>query len=492
MGLTLLGILARLAPIVAHRFHQDEAIYSQWALQVTTGRDPWLSHFPVDKPPLFIYVLALFFNVFGPSESVARLPSELASAVSLFLIYLLARRLYGRPTAIVALALMAVSPLNILFAPTAFTDPLMTALVLAALWLAASRRWAWSGIALGLAFICKPQAVLFLPLVLALNVLSDRDASEPSGGPTGADPLGRWRSIWAVWPAPVREGVAFAAGFCVAVAPAFVWDAFRAQRPGFLEQSAISYGGLALAPIAQWAGRADQWRAILAYVTASPVLDGVLIGGALVLLAYDWMRRPFGAGSQRRARLDLCLVAFVLFYLAVHVVVNFNVWDRYMLPLAPCLLLLLARVLMLPWELGAGLPRVVPLRAAFGIGVAVLLVVSTLRPAEDASAGRYPVGGDHGAYDGLTDLVSYFRGHVPGGAVVYHRWLGWHYSFYMFDFPYQFQWYTTPEELTAHAAAHPDFAAFRRVPELDLVDAGGVAVEAGRAGVAAAVRDVPG
>ena len=48
-------------------------------------------------------------------------------------------------------------------------------------------------------------------------------------------------------------------------------------------------------------------------------------------------------------------------------------------------------------------------------------------------------------------------------SIVYHQWLGWHYSFYMFDFPYQFQYYATPEELTAHAAAHagsPRFVAF--------------------------------
>jgi hypothetical protein len=98
-----------------------------------------------------------------------------------------------------------------------------------------------------------------------------------------------------------------------------------------------------------------------------------------------------------------------------------------------------------------------------GVAIATLLLLTVLRPAQDAAASRFPIGGDHGAYDGFTDLVAYFRGHVPGGSIVYHQWLGWHYSFYMFDFPYQFQYYATPEELTAHAAAHagsPRFVAF--------------------------------
>jgi hypothetical protein len=467
VGLALVGILARLAPIVAHHFHQDEAIYSHWALQVTTGRDPWLSRFPVDKPPLFIYVLALFFNLFGPSESVARLPSELASAVSLFLVYLLARRLWGHSTAFIALALMALSPLNILFAPTAFTDPLMTSLVLAALCAAAYRRWGWSGGLLGLAFICKPQAVIFLPLAVAFGSLAERRRPESAASSPSAAGSGRLRAGLAVWPPPVSDGLFFVASFGAAVAPAFIWDALRAQRPGFLEQSAISYGGLAWAPAAQWVERAGQWRAILAYVTASPLLDAVLVGGTLVLLAYDWLGQSDDPRAGRRTRTDLALVAFAVFFLAVHVVVNFNVWDRYMLPLVPCLCLLLARVLTLPLELSAALairmPRIAPLRPACGIALAALLVLTTLRPAQDASAGRYPIGGDHGAYDGLTELVAYFRGHVPGGSIVYHEWLGWHFSFYMFDFPYQFQWYTTPEELAAHAAAHagsPRFVAF--------------------------------
>jgi len=51
LGLALLmvaGAALRLAPIGANRFHQDEALYSFWALQISTGHDLILNHFRVD------------------------------------------------------------------------------------------------------------------------------------------------------------------------------------------------------------------------------------------------------------------------------------------------------------------------------------------------------------------------------------------------------------------------------------------------------------
>jgi len=171
LGLALLmvvGVVLRLAPIGANRFHQDEALYSFWALQVATGRDTILIHSPVDKPPLFIYTLALCFKLFGPSEVAARLPSELASVASIALLYYLARRLYGRSVAILAAVLMALSPFSILFAPTAFTDPLMVAWVLAALCLAVKGSLGWCGLALGLAAATKQQGLLFVPLAVVI------------------------------------------------------------------------------------------------------------------------------------------------------------------------------------------------------------------------------------------------------------------------------------------------------------------------------------
>ncbi len=95
---------------------------------------------------------------------------------------------------------------------------------------------------------------------------------------------------------------------------------------------------------------------------------------------------------------------------------------------------------------------------------AVLLVLALFRPAQDAANSRFPIGGAHGAYNGLDALVDYIRGHLPGNAVLYHRWLGWHYSFYLFDFPYLLQWYTSPDELVTDAVERPGIPRYVAFP----------------------------
>ncbi|MFB0536059.1 MAG: ArnT family glycosyltransferase [Anaerolineae bacterium] len=528
----VIGALARLVPIATNRFHQDEALYSTWALHVATGRDTLLNGFPVDKPPLFLYTLALFFRLFGPSEVVARLPGVLASTASVALAYYLARRLYGRPTALVAAALMALSPFNILFAPTALTDPLLVALVLAALCLAVEGRWTGAGVMAGLAAATKQQGLLFLPLVVGVGLAGT--AAEASlltcsgwsfaesilsavegfrmriGNPTAGSPDyksgesgsksgrsasksggsgKRWRAY------VLNDGPHLVLGFLAAVAPAILWDLARSQRPGFLQQSALSYGGLAWVAPSQWLERGQRWVDLLWYVTASRPLNFLLVIGVPLLLLYGllWRRR------ERETVVDITLSSFGLLFLALHLVLDFQVWDRYLLGLVPVVLLLLARVL---WQAceglaalasvgwaqlslhlppgfcskrvraprlsgpeppghGPGGSRLIPLltekrssrRLPLREMVVVLFLVTTLyRPAQDAANSRFPIGGDQGAYQGIETVADYFRGNVGAGATLYQRWLGWHLAFYMFNYPYDFQWYDSPQQLADYAA----------------------------------------
>ncbi|MGA9351207.1 MAG: glycosyltransferase family 39 protein [Anaerolineae bacterium] len=360
LGLALLivvGAALRLAPIGANRFHEDEALYSFWALQIATGRDPILNHSPVDKPPLFIYTLALCFKLFGPSEVFARLPSEVGSVASIGLLYYLAWRLYGRSVAMVAAILMAFSPFNILFAPTAFTDPLMVGWVLAALCLAAKGHLGWSGLMLGLAAATKQQGLLFVPLAVVIAACRHRPpplASPPTE--TGRQGDGETRSkvgFLPVTPSPpllvsvgggLKEGLFFTLGFLAVMVPVAWWDSLRWRlQPNYFEQSLISYGGLALVDPAQLVERLGDWAEILHYITASPFLNILLLVGLPCLLLYDlgWRR------GEPATFFDIALSAFVALFLLGHWVLSFNLWDRYLLGLVPFLLILLARVIWL-------------------------------------------------------------------------------------------------------------------------------------------------
>ena len=480
-GLALLiavGAAVRLAPIGANRFHEDEALYSFWALQIATGRDPILNNSSVDKPPLFIYALALCFKLFGPSEVAARLPSELGSVASIALLYCLASRLYGRSVAMVAAVLMALSPFNILFAPTAFTDPLVVAWVLAALCLAAKGpalmvrqahhdglskgSLGWSGLVLGLAAATKQLGLLFVPLAIVIGARRLTLSPLPLRSPVPRHPR---------TPVLLREGLFFTLGFLAVMAVVTWWDSLRWQlQPNYFEQSLISYGGLAFVDSAQLLERLGDWAEILNYITASPFLNILLLGGLPCLLLYDlgWRR------GEPATFFDITLSAFVILFLLGHWVLSFNIWDRYLLGLVPILLILLARVIWLASGALAQLlsPQRPPLRrcpstsrrgelvepsghrsgqALRVFAVIALLAAALAGPALEAARSRYPIGGDHGAYDGIEAVADYFRDYVPAGSILYHHWLGWHYSFYMFDFPLVLRWYPSPEELTEDA-----------------------------------------
>ena len=89
IAVCLLALALRLPPAFENRFHADEALYSSWAMQVASGRDVLLASVPVDKPPLSIYAMAASLFVFGRIEIAARLPSLIASVVSVVSVWYL-------------------------------------------------------------------------------------------------------------------------------------------------------------------------------------------------------------------------------------------------------------------------------------------------------------------------------------------------------------------------------------------------------------------
>ena len=456
-------LLAPLGPLVANRFHRDEAVYSSWGLDIASGRDLLVSGSPVDKPPLFLYTQALSFLLFGPTEVAARLPSLIASVISVALIYLLGRSLYGRGAGLLAAFLLAASPFVILFAPTAFTDPLMVMWVLASCLATVRGHWVWGGIFLGLAAITKQQGVFFVPLAVGLGLLANIKWQIPNGKSANhgsritdhGSQISNHKSANGKAAGLRSKIVGFVVAFLVVFCLAILWDVARARQPGFLAQSLVSYGGLALSPGAIWE-RLLGFVGLLRYGTGSPVLNGVLLIGVPLLLVVDFLLlldRSEGAGrwgTRSQALADLILTGFVVLFLVGHSLIAFAVWDRYLLGLIPLLALLLARVLTLPQRLLKNSPLSVLLSLLF----VLWMLAFTFRPLQDAAASRFPIGGDHGAYQGIGQVVSYFQT-VPSDTTLYHRWLGWHWRFYLWGNGYDLPAWTSPTDLANQAAARP-------------------------------------
>jgi 4-amino-4-deoxy-L-arabinose transferase-like glycosyltransferase len=430
VALVWLAWTLRLSPTLDNRFHADEALYGYWGLLIGRGRDPWLASVPVYKPPLLPYLVAGAQALFGNSEFTVRFFGLAAGMLMIPLVAALARFLYReRWTATAAAVGVAFSPFAILFSATAFTDPVMVTLGLAACVAAVRGRPGWAGVLAGLACATKQTGLAWLPLVSTIQISKSRNLKSLLLA------LGSWSLVLGL---------------------TFGWDAVRVTQgaQSFWRLGVSGYGGLRLIwPHELWA-RLRGWLGLGRYVFVSPILSGVLLVGLPLLVWRSITRRRYTSASLA----DLILAFFSLVYFLFHWLWAFPVWDRYLLPLVPILAILLSRIINL-----AQLQR-----SPFGATTAIvirnsLFTILLIFPAWNAAHSRYPVGGDHWAYGGI-DEVSAFLCDLPEGAVVYQHWLGWHYVYHLFDAPVYRAYWPTPawlaRDVQAFGAHEPRYVTF--------------------------------
>ena len=480
--LLLLAWALRLPPILDNGFHPDEALYGYWGLLIGRGRDPWLATVPVYKPPLLPYLVAgaqaLFcssgHNSGGNSELAVRLPGLAAGLLTVSLVAALAHALYrDRWTAVAAAVGVALSPFAILFSATAFTDPPMVVLGLGGCVAAARGRPGWAGLLAGLAFATKQTGLVWMPLALGVNLIQSlsprRSAVRSPQSEVQSPSLPYWPLV-----------IVYCSFVILLV---FGWDAVRVAEgaESFWRMGVTGYGGLRLVwPQELWA-RLRGWVGLARYFFVSPVVNSALLVG-LPLLVWSGIRSPKSEvrspnlGRYTRGSFaDLLLVSFLLVYFLFHWLWAFPVWDRYLLPLVPVLAVLLGRVFA---RFAQRLQSVIAHCSLFIAHCSLFIVhcslfiahcslfivhwslfiahcslfILLIFPAWGAAHSRYPVGGDHGAYDGIDEVAAFLHG-LPEGAVVYQHWLGWHYEYYLFDAPVYLAYWPSPAWLARDARA---------------------------------------
>jgi 4-amino-4-deoxy-L-arabinose transferase-like glycosyltransferase len=164
-------------------FRTDTARYAAVGLQA--WRDPaffWTPHLQPEvpyfnKPPLVFWIHGAFLRAFGVSVVTARLPSILAALAIVAFTMAIARRLFGRSTAVAAGCALALTYECFRRTREISLDLWQLAFMLASVWLylwaAARDRGGWAflaGVPLGLALMCKPfMAFLILPVILVLS-----------------------------------------------------------------------------------------------------------------------------------------------------------------------------------------------------------------------------------------------------------------------------------------------------------------------------------
>lgn len=187
---TLLTVLVRLAWLraVPPAIAWDGIIYARTALRIARGMGfvdnynntpPWppTAFYPVGYPAL----LGLFHAMLGPGTWVAGALNVVAAAATTALVFTLARRAWGAPSAHLAAALYALSPGAVLYTSTLMTETASAALLVGAVALAerhtrggSPRTALAAGVVFGVAGLVRPQTLLLAPIVALLASPSPR------------------------------------------------------------------------------------------------------------------------------------------------------------------------------------------------------------------------------------------------------------------------------------------------------------------------------
>jgi len=409
--LILLGAALRIGMLAQDvRFSPDEALYATFARRIALHGDLLLSDAPLDKPPLALVITALSFTIFGPSEFAARLPTLLTSIVTLALIAALARRLYGDRVGPVVL-LLALSPFDLAFAATAYLDPLLTCLLLAACLAASWDRWRTAGIFFALALATKQSALFFAPLVILVGLARN------------AQTCWTWRDGW-------RRLRRFVIPILIGGIVLALWSAARTAPVDFWTLGANNNNPGRFIRANEIGPRLSHWRYYLSHIT-----------GFAPLLALAVIPLTVRCIPRRDRVIDIALLTFTLALLLAYWLVAFNTYDRYLHPLVPLVLLLVARGVFTspPTPLSAsregeqmrGLVAPPSLWGrGWGGGKFLLTAICMIPFTITALRGQLNIGGDHGQHTEIDQLAAAINT-LPAGSVVYDYWLGWELGYYL-------------------------------------------------------------
>ena len=403
----LLAVWLRLPGLFANTFHGDEALFASWARLIAVWRDPLLQTQLVDKPPLLFYLQALFYPLQGAVEWAARLPNWILSLLLIPLMGQWVWRWYeDERAALLAAALLALSPFAIQFSPTAFLDPALTFWLIASLTLI--DRPGWSGLLFGLALLTKHQAWLFLPLLLIIGWVRHRpDLTELS------NLSGRWFVRWL-------------AGMVPMLALLLCWELGRTGSLALWGLQVGNFGGTRL--IWSW----ELWPRLQAWLALGQM---VWAGGWLGLLLLLFTLLGSGWLWWQGHLLDRWLILFSGSYLAIHWLLAIPVWDRYLLLLLPIFSLLLARSVL----------AVAGARYRYGLVVGLVLLLGL--GAWNGRFAHFPIGGQPEADQGIGQLVSHLED-APYGTVLYDHYHSWQWRYHLFDKRVHLSWLPHPAHLT--------------------------------------------
>jgi len=317
----------------------DTAAYARISADIAQG-DYWLTGPNAsDKPPVFFYVQAFFFALFGVHETVALLPSFIAGLLIVVLVYMLSKHFHGEVAGRWAALMMAVSPAATEMSVLGLVDSLLVTTILLSLWLLSKGCFFWGGLVIGLAFGIKQTTLVFGPLYLYWIIIC-----------TTYQKSSKTKSS-------LKSLKNSALGFGIVFFPILYWSVFLAEqrlkifadilwRLGIVER-VFGHGPRVFEGTVEWrisvlADRFSQMIGITWYFLVPIFIIGISISlgrilktqikAANISYIYDW--------------LNLGTFGFVMFYLCVYIFhINHFGGIAYLYPIFPLIIMSIAFLL---------------------------------------------------------------------------------------------------------------------------------------------------
>lgn len=329
----------------------------------------------------FLWPVALVFRIAGADDYRAIAWPLACSVLCILATFLVARELVGRRPALVAAGIVAVAPVEVLWATRLRPDAVMPLFIALAAWAAlranrgTSERSAWlwlggAGLAIGAAWSARETALVMIPVIA----------------------LAAWPALRRSW----RRAWAFVAG--MAIIPLSLVIVFAFDGRPFWPLTATADAGSFRSP-------ADGWGATTAYV--AQLVEGVLDPRSPLFLALPLLLIAAGVAIARRTRavvLPAAWLAWGFLYLEVGTLLSVDKPVRFLTLLTVPAALLIAIALD-----GRLSPLLVP-----AVAVATVLAV---QPRIDA--------GNRGANVVLASSVAATLRDLPPGPVLTADYTWW-------------------------------------------------------------------
>jgi 4-amino-4-deoxy-L-arabinose transferase-like glycosyltransferase len=185
-AVTIAAVLLALTPLTT-LWDRDEPRFAQAAVEMlASGKylaPTFNGEWRVQKPPLVTWLMTVSMAVFGPSGFSARFWSPIGIAVAAFATWTIGRRLWSSDVGLIAMIVLALTPLTWLEGVAATADAVLLAAITTALAIGVrmmTRRPTWRdglamGLALGAGLLTKGPVALVLPIgILGIVIWTSR------------------------------------------------------------------------------------------------------------------------------------------------------------------------------------------------------------------------------------------------------------------------------------------------------------------------------